>query len=116
MEVPGLGGVDPVPVRALAAPQQVVDRGRGRAALSGRVPEGLGIGAAFGVRLQAQQRRDPVGIELAHPLKPSLAARTWPKASAGVAAETSEGARRKGLVARSSAMVVGTVGTRGKRG
>ncbi len=31
VEVPDLGGVDPVPVRALAARQQIIDRGRGGA-------------------------------------------------------------------------------------
>ncbi len=59
--VPDLDGVDAVPVRALAARQQEIDRGRGGAAVDhAGIAEGLAVVAAFGMRLEIE-RADDVG-------------------------------------------------------
>jgi len=57
MIVPGLGRIDPVPVRALAARQQKIDRGRCRApAFDGpRVTKRLAEMPALGMRLEIEQ-------------------------------------------------------------
>jgi len=56
VEVPHLGGIDPVPVRALAARQQEIDRGRGRAAAvdAPGVAESLAEMSALGMRLEIE--------------------------------------------------------------
>ena len=59
MEMPDLGGVlDPVPGRNLVLFQQEIDRGRMAARAAGAVAKGLGIPAAFRMRLQAEDRDD----------------------------------------------------------
>ena len=57
MVVPDLDGIDLVPMRALAAREQEIDRGRCRSAIVQRssIPEGLAKMSAFGMRQQFQQ-------------------------------------------------------------
>jgi hypothetical protein len=54
--VPAFGRVDLVPMRALAAREQIVDRGRDRARTvhPARVAEGLAIMSALGMRLEIE--------------------------------------------------------------
>ena len=57
--VPGLGGIDAVPLRNLADIEQKEDGGGGRAAVDlARVAKSLAIPAALGVRLQLQEGLD----------------------------------------------------------
>src|SRR5262245_16586800 len=55
--VPGLGGIDAVPMGTLPAREQEIDRGRSRApALDrARIAEGLPEMSAFGMRREVQQ-------------------------------------------------------------
>src|SRR5436305_14717424 len=71
VEVPDLDGVGhPVPGRDLAGAEEVVDGGLGAAAaIGGPVAVGLAIAPALGVRDEAEQAGDRVGVELAvHPI------------------------------------------------
>src|SRR5262249_53739031 len=56
--VPDFGGVDAVPVRALATRQQEIDRGRMRAAVRAGVAVRFHEVAALGMRLEAEQADD----------------------------------------------------------
>ena len=58
--VPDLGGVDPVPVRAFACPEQEVDGGPRRSAIGGGPPR-LGEAAAFGVGFESEEFDDLLG-------------------------------------------------------
>ena len=74
--VPDLDRVDAVPVRALAARQQELDRGGGGAAVDvARVAKGLAIVPAFGVRLEIELGDDVGGGGPCVTLKPVFAAR-----------------------------------------
>src|SRR5262249_21747546 len=110
------GGVDAMPVRALAGRKQVVDRRAGRARSLGRGDAvRLRVVAALGVRLEAEFGDDVCGA--AHALKLSLRWRSsaevagaspgWPIAACICGLP----ACRKGLAARSAPIVVGTVGS-----
>jgi hypothetical protein len=60
---PELVGVDPVPIRPLALPQQEVDRGpRASAAVARVVTPGLPVVTPLGVRLEAEVLDDLVGV------------------------------------------------------
>ena len=83
VEVPDLGGVHAVPVRALAGGEQVVDGGAaGPAAVARIVAPGLGVPPALGMGLQPESGDDVVGggrvghrTSVAEP--PSGPARPW---------------------------------------
>src|SRR5882672_2066956 len=62
VEMPHLRRIDPMPVRALAAREQKIDRGRSRARAVDRasVPKSLAEVPAFGMRLEIEQA-DHVG-------------------------------------------------------
>jgi hypothetical protein len=56
MEVPDLDGIDPMPVRALAAREQEIDRGRKRASVDrAGMAEGFAKMAALRMRLEIEQ-------------------------------------------------------------
>ena len=58
MPMPDLDRIDAMPMRSLAARQQEIDRGRGRASLGVHIgiAERLAIMPAFRMRLQVEQR------------------------------------------------------------
>src|SRR5258708_5757632 len=64
--MPDLGSIDPVPMRALARLQEVIDRGRGGAPGDRRILERLDIVAALGVGLHAEGGDDVAGGEGRH--------------------------------------------------
>ena len=59
--MPGLVGIDLVPMRALPGLEQKVNR-RARGAADVRRPERLAEAAALGMRLQAEPGNDVVGV------------------------------------------------------
>jgi len=72
--VPDFGGVDPVPMRALTARQQEIDRGRCSAAagVSPAVAKRFAIVSALRMRLQVEARDDLGGGEPVHRCRPVL--------------------------------------------
>jgi hypothetical protein len=62
--VPNLGRIDAMPVRALAARQQIIDRCRVRApAFASAIAECFAEMSAFGMRLQPQETDDIGGAQ-----------------------------------------------------
>ena len=98
--VPGLGRVDPVPVRALPGAEQEVDRGAGPPG-RGPVPPRLGVPAALGMGLQPQRLDDLVGV---HRTSVALARGSGPGGSTATrAGSRSRGRPRPGRAARAAA-------------
>src|SRR5215216_6441294 len=127
--MPDLGGVDAVPARTLAARQQEINRRRSgaRTIHDLGVAKGLAKVPAFRVRLQSEQPHDIGARQFGHaaglaggaphPLKLSFAALILANTCAGAlplspmrAASDASSARRNGLAAFSTAIVVGSVG------
>src|SRR5262249_18121638 len=117
--VPDLGRIDLVPMPALAARQDVVDRGRCRSSVRGAgIAERLAIMPAFRMRREIEQPdhlggREPRQVAHDRFLRSRISANTfqagWP-ASPTDFATSDTSARRNGFAAFSSPMVDGMVG------
>src|SRR5512147_2143465 len=116
--VPDLGGIDAMPVRALAARQQEVDRGRRRAAIAAisRIAKRLAKMATLRMRLEIEPRDDLGGTQarrrghekrfLRSRISPNTSAAGLPE-SPTLAATAGTSARRNTLAFFSSPINVG---------
>src|SRR5712671_2648423 len=117
--MPHLGRVDAMPMGALAAGEQEIDRSRGRASVACRalVAEGLAEMPAFGMRPQVEQPDDVGGAGRGPDQDRFFRSRTSAKSCAAgrparptAAATAGTSARRKTLARFSAPIVVGIVG------
>src|SRR5262249_6077383 len=118
VEVPGLGGVDTMPMGALATRQQKIDCGRGRAPVyAQRIAKRLPEMAALRMRGKCQETdhvRSGKSVQNRF-FRSRISAKTFQAglpASPTAAATSGRSARRNGLAAFSSPRVEGTVGAR----
>src|SRR5262245_16215305 len=117
--VPGLHGIDAMPVRAFAARQQEIDRGRSRApvGIDAFVAKRFAIMAALGMRLEVEPRDDVGGLLRQRHQDLFLRSRSSPNTSialapfmCSLAATEGSSARRNTLVFFSSPSSTGIVG------
>ena len=114
VEMPDLGGVDPVPFRHVADAEEVVDRRRGRAprAVPALVPERLAVEAALRMGLEVEPADDLVGAEAdgSHQIRTGSSIRAGPGTPRAAAAPSRSDRAGEGRLAGAQERVRGLLG------